>query len=46
MTEFLKRTAWYLLRIHLLTVYLTFHHLLNAADSEQIQKLSAAFLTT
>lgn len=43
MTETLKRTAWYLLSIYLLTVYLTFFHLLNAADAEQIQKLGAAF---
>jgi|TARA_B110000467_G_scaffold116155_1_gene106821 hypothetical protein len=43
MRDAFKQTAWYLVSIYLLAVYLTFFHLLNGADAKQVQGIGAAF---
>jgi len=39
----IRRYAWYLVSVFLLGIYLTYFHLLNGADAEQIKYLGAGF---
>ena len=41
----LKKNAWYLVSFYLLMLYLTYFHLLNVADAEQVKFLGAGFAT-
>jgi hypothetical protein len=41
----LKKSAWYVVSVYLLILYLTYFHLLNVADGEQVKFLGAGFAT-